>query len=84
MSAADREAARQQGQALRKHVAVLHNMQQRETAASMCAACAAIRELIINAPDAKQCAATNFLMPDILQINHTAVLAKRGCVADCL
>lgn len=58
MSAADREAARQQGQALRRHVAVLHNMQQRETAASMCAACAAIQALIDAAPDAKQCGAS--------------------------
>ena len=58
MSAADREAVRQQGQALRRHVAVLHNMQQRETAASMCAACAAIQDLIDSAPDAKQCASS--------------------------
>ena len=56
----DREAQRQEGQELRKQVAVLHNVQQRGTAESMCAACAAIQAMVERNADAKQCASASF------------------------
>ena len=56
----DREAQRQEGQELRKQVAVLHNVQQRGTAESMCAACAAIQAMVERNADAKQYASASF------------------------
>lgn len=41
-------------QELRKHLVVLHNVQNQGTGPSMCAACAAIQSLIQDKPEAKQ------------------------------
>lgn len=49
-------ADRQYVQELRKHLVVLHNVQNQGTGPSMCAACAAIQSLIQDKPEAKQCA----------------------------
>lgn len=42
-------------QELRKHLVVLHNVQNQGTGPSMCAACGAIQSLIQDKPEAKQC-----------------------------
>ena len=47
--------ARHRVQELRKHLVVLHNVQNQGTGPSMCAACAAIQSLIQDKPEAKQC-----------------------------
>lgn len=46
---------KQNVQELRKHLVVLHNVQNQGTGPSMCAACAAIQNLIQDKPEAKQC-----------------------------
>lgn len=53
----DAEAARQDMQELRRHLAVLQNVQQAGTAGGMCEACAAIQALMKEKPEVKQCAA---------------------------
>jgi hypothetical protein len=52
----DREMARQEVQDLQRHVAVLHNVQQRGTSESMCAACSAVQAMVERNAEAKQCA----------------------------
>lgn len=53
--AGEAEAARQDMQELRRHLAVLHNVQQAGTAAGMCSACHAIQSLMGEKAEVKQC-----------------------------
>lgn len=54
---AESERARQSQEELRRLVAVLHNTQQRDTAAALGEACRSIQLMVESNPDAKQCAA---------------------------
>lgn len=59
----DAESTRQDLQELRRHLAVLNNVQQAGTAEGMCAACDAIQSLVTEKHEAKQCAPAAFRLP---------------------